>query len=316
MERPPTVSPATVISRPRPSCFMAPRAPDTANTAIEEQLEERLLGLETYRRADVLAYCGPIFQHLDDEIRDAVEHLAGGKRRRRPRLCVMLETLGGYIEVAERIANTFRRHYKYVEFLVPSEAMSAGTVLVLSGDEIYMDYYSTLGPIDPQVRKGDRWVPATGYIEQYERLVEKSRNGSMTQAELAFLVENFDPAELFLFEQARELSIRLLQDWLVRYKFRNWRVTETRKKKVTLAMKKARAKEVAEKLNNVDFWHSHARGLSLEVLRRKVGLRIKDFGVERDFDERVKSYHRLLTDYMRKTDKRIVIHTRGRYVAI
>ena len=45
----------------------------------------------------------------------------------------------------------------------------------LSGDEIYMDYYSRLGPIDPQVNNQEgRQVPALGYLKQWERLQEKA----------------------------------------------------------------------------------------------------------------------------------------------
>jgi ClpP class serine protease len=52
--------------------------------------------------------------------------------------------------------------------------MSAGTVLVMCGDNIYMDYFSVLGPIDPQVKrrsKGNVYVPALGYLEKYNELV-------------------------------------------------------------------------------------------------------------------------------------------------
>lgn len=42
-----------------------------------------------------------------------------------------------------------------------------------------------LGPIDPQVRNDRQWyVPALGYLEQYERLVQKSADGTLTTAEL------------------------------------------------------------------------------------------------------------------------------------
>jgi ClpP class serine protease len=44
-----------------------------------------------------------------------------------------------------------RKHYKTVNFVVPDYAMSAGTIFCMSGDKIFMDYASALGPIDPQV---------------------------------------------------------------------------------------------------------------------------------------------------------------------
>ena len=74
-----------------------------------------------------------------------------GLPKRKGRLSAVLETTGGYVEVTERIADVFRKHYKVVEFIVPNDAYSAGTTLCMSGDNIYMDCFSVLGPIDPQV---------------------------------------------------------------------------------------------------------------------------------------------------------------------
>ena len=129
-------------------------APEDANTAIEEQLDERLRALEDQFRADVLVFAGPIHHGLDDLIREAVEDRFGTRRGRKDKLIVILETTGGYIEVAQRLVGIFRQHYRRVEFVVPNFAMSAGTVLVLSGDAIHMDYYSILGPIGGEQQKG------------------------------------------------------------------------------------------------------------------------------------------------------------------
>lgn len=289
--------------------------PESANSAIEGVLHSRLDELEVAFKADILSFCGPISRGLDDEIRDAVEHRCGKRKLRKEKLCVVLETYGGYIEVAERIANTFRKHYRYVEFYVPSHAFSAGTVLVLSGDAIHMDYYSTLGPIDPQVEKDGHWIPAFGYLEQYRRMVKRSAEGKLTGVEAASFVENFDPAELYQYEQAMELSTRLLEEWLVKYKFRNWKFTETKRNPVTKAMKVARAGEIAKLLGRTDQWHSHGRGISMEVLRRRAKLKIDDFGDDKKSGDLLKCYHRLLVDYMRRIGAKVAIYVHQRYVS-
>jgi ClpP class serine protease len=134
-------------------------------------------------KSDVITCIGPIQQPFDDIIRDFVEDIPS----RRESLLVILETDGGSIETAEGIADAiFRQHYaKEVSFLIPNFAMSAGTVLVMSGDTIYMDYYSILGPIDPQVLRDGRFVPALGYLDKYNELVAKSkRRAGLSQAEL------------------------------------------------------------------------------------------------------------------------------------
>lgn len=283
-----------------------------SNRIIEGQLSDRLEAVAHAAGVDVLAYVGPIFPPADDQIKDAIEAL----EKRHKALWVFLETSGGYITVAERIARIFRHHYRVVDFVVPTYAMSAGTVLVMSGDAIHMDYASTLGPIDPQVQnRMGQWVPALGYLEQYERLVQKSADGTLTTAELAYLVQNFDPAELYRYEQERELSFALLEEWLVEYKFKNWKRTETRNERVTKKMRVERAREIADKLNNTRMWHSHSRGIPMAMLRRDLNLLIDDFGENEALVQPIHDYFRLLQDYiMRRGHDLFVVHTRGRYV--
>ena len=91
--------------------------------------------------------------------------------------------------------------------------MSAGTVFALSADRIMMDYFSRLGPIDPQIVKDDKLVPAHAYLNQYTKLNEKVEKGQLTTAEYAMLGK-LDLGELYQFEQASELSIELLVEWL------------------------------------------------------------------------------------------------------
>jgi hypothetical protein len=285
--------------------------PENANKWVEDRLNGCLADMETALDADGLTYVGPIYYGTDDRIRDGIE----SRTTKRPKLVFILETGGGYIEVAQRIVDTLRHHYRLVEFIVPNHAMSAGTVLVMSGDAIYMDYYSVLGPIDPQLQRRDRniSVPALGYLEQYERLIKKSKRGQLSTAELAFLLEKFDPAELYDYEQSRELSVSLLKEWLVKYKFKDWKKTQTRKLPVTAKVRQQRAEEIARQLNNTGHWHSHGRGISMEVLKRELKLQIEDFGADSKLNEMIRGYYRLLEDYMLKLGQSSVLHTNGHY---
>jgi ClpP class serine protease len=126
----------------------------TADSVIEQDLDARMGDVEEVLGADGIAFSGPIYYGAENLIRGAVEFRFGNRAARKRKLVVLLETQGGYIEVAQRIVQVFRKHYREVDFIVPSHAMSAGTVLALSADAIYMDYFSILGPIDPQVKKG------------------------------------------------------------------------------------------------------------------------------------------------------------------
>jgi hypothetical protein len=291
-----------------------PRAPEITPSAriVEEQMDSHLEAVEHAFKGDALTFVGPLLFGVDEFIRDAIEQIhrrKGAQGKKRGKLVVILETPGGYSQVAERIADCMHKHYDAVEFIIPNRAMSAGTILAMSGDEIWMDYFSVLGPIDPQVENQEsKLIPAHGYLVQYQRLIEKSRNNKITTAELQFLVQRFDPAELYQYEQEMNLSVTLLRKWLVQYKFRNWNKTEGRGKKVTEKMKKECAEKVAHNLNDTKKWHSHGRGISMEVLRKDVKLKIEDFGADNDKNTSIKEYHKLLTDYMSKLSSSVAVH--------
>lgn len=283
---------------------------------VEGQLDEKIQAIEEAFDANVIAFVGSLLYGLEGFFRDQIEGIAndGAKKEK---IIVILETSGGYIEVVQRIAETLRHHYAKVEFIVPNYAMSAGTVLVMSGDAIHMDYFSVLGPIDPQVEddRGDL-VPALGYLVQYERLLKKADDGTLNTAELSILIQKFDQAALYRYEQARELSISLLKEWLVKYKFENWKKTEGQGRRVTSRLRKSRATAIAKKLSDPDYWHSHGRGISMEVLRRDIRLRIEDFGQNKELSESIRVYCKLLRDYMIRLGNVSVLHRRENYVPL
>jgi hypothetical protein len=287
--------------------------PQNANEFIEQELDERIRRLEKEFGADALGFCGQIFFGVDDIVRNVVEGLVS-RTDKRDRLVVILTTSGGLIEVVHRIVETLRHHYGTVVFVIPNYAFSAGTVLAMSGDEIHMDYYSRLGPIDPQIESASgQWVPALGYLVQWERLLGKANSGELALVEAQLMIEGFDQAELYKYEQARELSVTLLTDWLVNYKFKNWKKTETRGLAVTAAMRKRRAATIARQLNRTEKWHSHGHGISMAVLQRDLKLKIDDLDVNPARCAIVKEYHNLLDDYMTKLRHRGVLHTAGNY---
>jgi hypothetical protein len=274
---------------------------------VRDELYRRLKAIGDLLNCDAIACIHPLQQPYDDFIRDIVEDI----KPKRKSLLVILETNGGSIETVERIADgIFRQHYPNdVQFLVPNFAMSAGTILVMSGDTIYMDYYSILGPIDPQVRNREgNYVPALGYLEKYRELVEKSKKGGLTQAELALFVQKFDLAELHRFEQARDHSIDLLKKWLVKYKFKNWNETRDRKLKVTSVMREKSAAKIASQLNETKRWRSHGRGLSIGVIEEELNLRVENFGTNDALNRCVRAYYRLLQDYLVSHQHNVVMH--------
>jgi hypothetical protein len=285
----------------------------TANEFIEQELHQRLRAIERSFVAHAISLSGPLVDGVDDILRKAVEK----RSRQRPlstKLVVILKTEGGYIETVARMVATIRRHYGVVDFVVPNYAYSAGTVFAMSGDSIHMDYYSRLGPIDPQIEtQHGRGVSALGHLEKYNALIEKAANGTISTAETQLLIEGFDQAELYHYEQAQALSIALLEEWLAKYKFKNWTETETNHIPVTDEMRKVRAAEIGLQLNDTKRWHSHGYGISMEVLRRDLNLRIDDYEGDAVRCDKIRGYFDLLDDYMLKRAASGTIHIIGDY---
>ena len=180
-----------------------------SNRLVEDDLARLNKALAEILKSEVVSYLGPIEIGVDDAFRREIEAIKSAFPKNN-RLTVVLETTGGYIEVCERIYNVLRKNYDLCDFVVPNFAYSAGTILALSGDNIYMDYYSVLGPIDPQISTSDdKMVPGLGYLAKYKELTEKinaDTTGSHTRAELAYLLKKFDPAELFTWRRQKSTA--------------------------------------------------------------------------------------------------------------
>lgn len=66
---------------------------------------------------------------------------------------IILHTPGGLVLASEQIARALLRHKAKVTVFVPHYAMSGGSLIALSADELVMDPNAVLGPIDPQIGK-------------------------------------------------------------------------------------------------------------------------------------------------------------------
>lgn len=122
-----------------------------------------------------------------------------------------------------------------------------------------------------------------------------------------------DLAELRSYEQARELTIDLLKQWLVKYKFKNWDIHETnpalKGQVVSVEQKEQKATDIASMLNNNSVWKSHGRPINCQRLK-EIGLKIEDFSTMTPFRELIRGYYELLADYITSNKLPIFIHTR------
>lgn len=270
---------------------------------------ELLRKLENKLNGDVFTYYGEIVNGMERQVKDLIEMLSKDTEKH-DSIFVFLTTPGGSLTPVQRMVDIFRHFYQEVNFIVPDYAFSAGTILCMSGDNIYMNYFSSLGPIDPQVQNKDgNLVAALGYLDKINELLAKAKNNELTQAEFLIL-KDFDLAELRSYEQAKELAVDLLKKWLTKYKFKDWTVHSDGKTIVTDQEKEERALEIAEKLSDNNRWKSHGRPIGIEALTNDLKLKIIDFEEDQELNDIISEYYDVLTEYINGHKYRFFIQTR------
>lgn len=92
-------------------------------------------------------------------------------------LHLMLGTLGGDGETALRMIRQAQARCRELTVIVPDQAKSAGTLLVLGANSIYMGPTSDLGPVDPQFQLPNGSLAAAraiiAAVEEAERRVQQ-----------------------------------------------------------------------------------------------------------------------------------------------
>ncbi len=66
-------------------------------------------------------------------------------------LDIILHSPGGSPTATEALVDYLRSKFNHIRIIIPQAAMSAGTMLACSADEIIMGKHSSLGPTDPQM---------------------------------------------------------------------------------------------------------------------------------------------------------------------
>jgi ClpP class serine protease len=135
---------------------------------IHRQEQVSLLGIPFYRYIDV---------DDSEEILRAI--------RLTPRdvpIDLILHTPGGLVLAAEQIALALTAHQAGVTVMVPHYAMSGGTLIAMAADEILMDEYAVLGPVDPQLGE----YPAVSILRAVElKDANELEDGTLIMADMA-----------------------------------------------------------------------------------------------------------------------------------
>lgn len=191
---------------------------------------------------------------------------------------IFIATPGGLSNQVARFVDATRQKFENVDFFIPHIAMSAGTIWILSGNEIWMDERATFGPIDPQVvGKNGQFLPLQSLqvlVNEIQKkgldALNKGKQPDWTDVEL---LKNIDPKELGYSISASDYSIQLASTYLKDHKFRDWQ-TRSNGDPVDDAFKSKKASEIAALLCSHTHWKAHSHGISRQVAWNEVKLKI------------------------------------------
>lgn len=120
--------------------------------ALEKQIEKDIERFRDLRKN----HCLPFFiDTIEFEVVDDIfDALRENYKDCDGKLDVIIDSSGGDIHAAYNLAMLFRKYgYKELSFFVPRWAKSAATLIVCSGDNLYMSPVAELGPLDPQINQ-------------------------------------------------------------------------------------------------------------------------------------------------------------------
>lgn len=171
-----------------------------------------------------------------------------------PELDLIIHSPGGSAEAVDSIVKYLRTKYTHIRAFVPLAAMSAGTMLALSCDEIVMGKHSQIGPIDPQIHRPaeGRFVPARAIVEQWDQIQVEVQKDPGKLTTWYPIIQQYGTSLIAECERAEKLGRALVERWLTAHMFKS------------LDDPAAEASRVAEFFSEYGASQSHSLGISRE----------------------------------------------------
>lgn len=257
------------------------------NLDLRGEIRRAIADIEAIRGRPLLLYAGNVvrpnagpFSAIDQTDDLPFAELVNATPQANRAIDVMVVTPGGSGQQVSLFVDKLRHRFDSVSFLLPAQCMSAGTIWVLSGDEIWMDERAYIGPIDPQVPSRDgRWVPAQALLVLIKDIQDKGQaaisQGNQPDWTHIEILRNIDPKEIGNAISGSNYSIQLAASYLNDYKLKNWKIRSKTGLPVTPAHRQTRASEIATKLCAHDLWKAHSHGISRDVAWNVVRLKIE-----------------------------------------
>lgn len=197
-------------------------------------------------------------------------------------LTLILHTPGGEIGAAQTIGEYLHSKFDDIECIVPTYAMSAGTMLALGCNNIVMGRQSQLGPIDAQLSQAGQQISAGAVRAQFEQAATEIIADPRRAHIWAPLLQSLGPSLLQEAQYGLDYGQSFVMEWLENRMFRGQ------------ATAKAQAETVAAYFNATSNHKFHGRRINRDEARQQ-GLSIEDLEVDQALQEAVLSAYHIMT---------------------
>ena len=170
------------------------------------KLKEKITQLGTKRNSRV------VLLFLEDEINYYTALNFLNILRKEPqikRLDLILESSGGDLVMAVKIAHICKSYSEEFTVIVPFYAKSAASIIALSADNLILNTAGELGPIDPQIKHPafDMYFPASS-IKNALEFIESSKDPYIKMT----MADKLDPLLIGAYNQTIEESKQYLNE--------------------------------------------------------------------------------------------------------
>lgn len=203
--------------------FHAAGNPQQQSAWLTDSLRQALAEISQRRNNSNVVFYGsaflqkpgvpPIFLQINHDDVNGLMSALYGLDFARP-LVLILHTPGGVTNAIETIGEYLLSKFQRIEVVVPTLAMSAGTMLSLAANEIIMGRQSQLGPIDPQLPIGSRAVSARAIVDQFETARSEILQDQRTAHLWAPVLQSAGPALLQEAKNALDYSEHMVARWM------------------------------------------------------------------------------------------------------
>lgn len=209
-------------------------------------------------------------------------------------LTIVLHTPGGDVGATDSIVSYLRQKFTDVEVVVPTFAMSAGTMICLAANRLVMARHSQLGPIDPQMARGGAQFSARAVVEQFERARAEILADTTSAHVWAPILANLAPSLIQEAVNSLAFSERLVGGWLAAYAFSG------------LPNAEEMGRSVAHHFNDATRHLSHGRRIDRDEARQQ-SLTVMDLESDDALQEAVLTAYHLMTLVFERTPATKVI---------